>query len=143
MIKMNFVEVLKKKELTKLTEPVTDSLVDSLKIQKMKRTNMKFENVLEDRLEKIVDTLKKKGLEYTPNVGACYSRYHNFERAAEIGQTTREKALMGMALKHFVSILDIVEGKEVPVEVLDEKIGDMINYLILLEGMLRSNDDEL
>ena len=43
-----------------------------------------------------------------------------------------------MAQKHLVSVMDLVHGKlkSEPVMV-DEKIGDMINYLILLEAVLK------
>ena len=45
-------------------------------------------------------------------------------------------------LKHEVSVLDLVEWSEseptrITEELIDEKIGDNINYLILLEGMLK------
>ncbi|HSH25907.1 MAG TPA: hypothetical protein VLA13_10280 [Massilibacterium sp.] len=43
-----------------------------------------------------------------------------------------------MATKHLVSVIDMVESNEVhDPEYIDEKIGDMINYLILLEGILK------
>ena len=47
---------------------------------------------------------------------------------------------MGFMLKHIVSINDIIEqskeGKLPSREVIDEKIGDVINYFILLEACL-------
>ncbi|MBE9592101.1 MAG: hypothetical protein IMF19_01345, partial [Proteobacteria bacterium] len=44
-------------------------------------------------------------------------------------------------LKHIVSVFDLVqwadtEGDMLTEAVIDEKIGDTINYLILLEGLL-------
>ena len=47
-----------------------------------------------------------------------------------------------MFLKHFVSIQDIVEKIETKGEypegdILEEKIGDAINYLILLETLIK------
>jgi hypothetical protein len=43
-----------------------------------------------------------------------------------------------MATKHLVSVMDMVEsGDEYDPEYIYEKIGDMINYLILLEGLLK------
>jgi hypothetical protein len=60
--------------------------------------------------------------------------------AGLISGSTPEKALWGLAMKHLVSIVDIVDGLEagrVPAVALsDEKLGDMINYLILLEALL-------
>ena len=56
---------------------------------------------------------------------------------------SREKALIGMLAKHLVSVLDMVDsfGKEdLPTtSFIDEKIGDSINYLILLEAMLKED----
>ena len=92
-----------------------------------------FDNVCEDRLEKITNILMSKAKEYAQGT----NRYQNFDTAARVMGTTREKALLGMMMKHFVSILDIIEAPDnYHDEVVDEKIGDMINYLILLEGML-------
>jgi hypothetical protein len=66
--------------------------------------------------------------------------FHNFERAAAIQGVTREQALIGMATKHLVSILDMVDGsaqgKTYPKTVIDQKLGDMDVYLNILEGML-------
>jgi len=92
-----------------------------------------FDNVCEDRIEKIVNVLLSKAKEYAQGD----NRYHNFEVAARAINTTREKALLGMMLKHWASVLDIIENPQnFSKEIVDEKIGDMINYLILLEGML-------
>ena len=51
-----------------------------------------------------------------------------------------EKALLGMKTKHTVSILDIVDdldtGNLPSGELLCEKIGDELNYLILLKALI-------
>jgi len=96
-----------------------------------------FNEVLQQRLDKIQQILFVKGREYASNT----SRYHNFEVAARFTDTSKEKALVGMMLKHWVSVLDLVEiatlsPERLSIEQVDEKIGDSINYLILLEGML-------
>ena len=92
-----------------------------------------FKKVCEDRIAKIKLVLVAKAKEYARGG----NRYHNFDVAARVSGTTREKALMGIAMKHLVSILDIIDSpSEYSKDVVDEKIGDMINYLILLEGML-------
>jgi len=94
--------------------------------------NQEFEKVLETRIELIKSTLSRKAKEYSTD-----DRLYNFKRAAEIARTTTEKALFGMFLKHLVSVIDIVEGKrDFDGQILDEKIGDAINYLILLEAVL-------
>jgi len=90
-----------------------------------------FNEVLNARLKKIKEVLGSKAIEY-----ATDDRMHNFHVAARIANTTREKALFGMMLKHIVSVLDLIEGRNVTPGSINEKIGDTINYLILLEAML-------
>ena len=100
----------------------------------MKDQNMEqFDKVCNKRLEKIKSVLLAKGKEYAKGG----DRYHNFNTAARVLGTSREKALLGMMMKHYISILDIIDNPcDWSDEAIDEKIGDMINYLILLEGML-------
>ena len=54
--------------------------------------------------------------------------------------TTPENALIGMLAKHMVSILDMVDdipsGAYHGIQEWDEKIGDAVNYLLLLEGLI-------
>lgn len=92
-----------------------------------------FEAILESRLSSIKQVLGNKAKEY-----AIGDRLYNFKRAAEISRTTPQKALAGMFMKHLVSVLDLVEGSLPPTEyMVNEKIGDAINYLILLEAVLK------
>lgn len=75
-----------------------------------------------------------------------YSRHddklYNFKKAAEIrANITPETALVGMMMKHIVSVLDMVDDienyQEPPTErFLTEKITDSINYLVLLEALI-------
>lgn len=97
----------------------------------MKRED--FDLIVEKRIESITKILSKKAEEYASDD----DRFHNFKRAAAILETTQEKALAGMLVKHIVSVLDIINNPDkCSVAVFDEKIGDSINYLILLEGTL-------
>ncbi len=92
-----------------------------------------FEEVLQGRLSKIDKVLGTKADEYA----VLGNRMHNFDVAAIFGGITPESALWGMAMKHLVSVTDLVKfPKDATPEFVDEKIGDMINYLILLEGLL-------
>lgn len=103
-----------------------------------------FDKIIEKRCEAIKEILTHKALEYATDK----NRFHNFEMAAMKQDTTPEKALMGMKVKHDVSVDDLVEwAKNSPEKlnhcIINEKIGDSINYLILLEGLLKkrlSND---
>jgi len=92
-----------------------------------------FDAILENRLLKISGVLGQKAKEYA--LGG--DRLHNFKTAAALLQTTQAKALWGIAAKHLVSVADLVEGRLPPTEYfVNEKIGDLINYLILLEAVL-------
>lgn len=111
----------------------------------------KFGELLERRIKLMRETLEAKNKEY----GSGADRLHNFKRAADMLQTTPEEALIGMWTKHIISILDIVDKTTkqnkksglsfitnpeflgVSKEMIDEKIGDAINYLILLEALLK------
>jgi len=92
-----------------------------------------FNSILQKRLESIESTLGSKAKEY-----AIGDRLYNFKRAAEILRTTPQKALAGMFMKHLVSVMDLIEGSIAATEpMVNEKIGDAINYLILLEAILK------
>ena len=92
------------------------------------------EQILLPRLKEIESTLSLKADEYATDGSAFY----NFERSAEISRTEPKTELWGMAKKHLVSIIDMVESdKQHRHNYIEEKIGDMICYLILLEGLLK------
>lgn len=110
----------------------------------MNRT--KFNQIVDRRIELTRNVLQKKGAEYASNTNV----FENFEKAKHPARVdSREAALWGMAMKHFVSIGDMVQDTESNPRVvfhpnyIEEKIGDMINYLILLEGMLKENSEKL
>jgi hypothetical protein len=97
-----------------------------------------FEILLEERFNKIRTVLANKNKEYASGD----DKLHNFKRAGRMLGCTQEKALIGMWTKHIISILDIVDKWETceacpNVKQLDEKIGDAINYLILLEACFK------
>ena len=98
---------------------------------------MKFEDVVSLRIEKIKSVLCEKAKEYAKDG----DRFHNFNVAARMLGITPERALKGMMLKHEVSVNDLIEmagttPEKLDAKVINEKITDNINYLILLEGML-------
>ncbi len=100
-------------------------------------TEEQFDKLVANRLNAIRQTLIIKGKEYRRNNDPL----HNFNVAAQLGNTTREKALWGFALKHYVSFMDIlndIEKNNLPTEeLISEKIGDLINYLILCEASIK------
>ncbi len=95
--------------------------------------HIKFNSIVENRLNTCQEVLSNKDREYSSGS----DRHHNFKVAAAMSDTTPELALWGMWVKHLVSVRDLVEfpGDATP-ELLKEKIGDVINYALLLEGLL-------
>lgn len=92
---------------------------------------IEFDKIVNYRIAKIQEILQEKAKEYASEDD---DRLHNFNIAGRINNTTREKALWGMATKHFVSVMDMIDKEEIPSKyMIEEKIGDAINYLILLE----------
>lgn len=96
-------------------------------------TTPDFNKVVEDQLDRIRNVLVKKAAEY--NLDA--DRLSVFKHAAALSEETPEQALYGMMLKHIISVTDMVNSKQVYSEELwNEKITDICNYLILLQGLL-------
>ena len=94
-----------------------------------------FNSIVSDTLSKCQDTLCKKAKEY-----ATADRLHNFNIAAGLENTTPIGALAGMMAKHTVSVYDLIQRHEkdetIPMELWREKIGDHINYLLLLTAVI-------
>lgn len=110
-----------------------------------------FDKVVEKCIDIIRKSLKSKGKEYA--MGGK-DRLINFKRGGEMKKTTPEDALYGYWLKHLVSITDIIdkitkENKKIGLnfvydphldidwKVIEEKIKDNINYLIILKAILK------
>lgn len=90
-----------------------------------------FNKVLDQMIDHCRTVLGTKADEY-----ATEDRLHNFKRAAALKGETPRQALLGMMVKHTVSVYDLGMGADqVPAAVWDEKIGDHLNYLILLKAL--------
>jgi hypothetical protein len=104
-----------------------------------------FNDYLDIRLGLIAETLVKKQGEYADNQNV----FRNFEQAGRHLNCTRERALWGMMMKHYVSVEDMLQACEkgelwnLQENVIKEKLGDIINYFILLEIMLLENESQL
>lgn len=105
--------------------------------------NEAFSSVVDATIEKLIKAvLVNKGAEYTRGD----DRLSNFKRMAAALNSTPESALVGAWMKHIASILDMVDDIETyqdvrkdgvhPMSQWDEKIGDAINYLILLRALV-------
>lgn len=92
-----------------------------------------FDAIVERRLGLIKRTLITKGREYTLETG---DRLNNFRRQAEMQRTTMEKTAWGLVCKQIISVQDMIEsGAAFNRAVWDEKLGDIINYCILIEAI--------
>jgi hypothetical protein len=93
-----------------------------------------FEGIVKDRILMIENLLASKGKEYSTG-----DRFSNFKDAAGglSFHNRPEMVAWEFATKHFQSIKDIISGK-IPYDQarIQEKIGDAIIYLILIEGMM-------
>ena len=109
-------------------------------LKKTKMNKEDFNKIVERRVELINSVLNSKGKEY----GADKDAFHNFNSGVGIGfSDSREKLAWEYMTKHLQSIKDLIDsvskGNLPKEEVLEEKIGDAINYLILIEGMIKEN----
>lgn len=100
-------------------------------------TNKEFEGVFNRRVETLRKVLIQKAKEYARGG----DRLSNFKKAAGAQGCTPEQALLGMWMKHVISIVDLVkdleEGKTAEYELWDEKITDAMNYLVLLDALIQ------
>lgn len=96
-------------------------------------TATEFERIFEEQVERSRIVLVNKASEY-----ATEDRLHNFRVAAALEGKTPEQALAGMMAKHTVSVYDMAEsGLAYPIDLWQEKITDHINYLFLLNAIVR------
>lgn len=104
----------------------------------MKVSEEVFQVLLNDRLEKIKNTLAIKAKEYVRDE----DRLHNFNVGANVTGQSREEILHGFLLKHLISYFDMIndikKGNYPSDSYLQEKIGDIINYFILFEISTRA-----
>lgn len=101
----------------------------------------RFEQIVDERLAECKNVLCKKAAEY-----ATDDRLHNFKVAAKLQNCTPITALAGMMAKHTVSVYDLIrqveQGFSVSPEMWAEKIGDSINYLLLLTALVEERDSD-
>lgn len=99
----------------------------------------RYNKIINDRLVKCTQLLCAKSDEY-----ATDDKLHNFKVAATLQGCTPITALAGMMCKHTVSVYDLIrdneEGKKIPKELWEEKIGDSINYLLLLTALIEEQE---
>lgn len=96
---------------------------------------LEFNEIIDKTLNNCTDVLCGKAKEYASDT----DRLHNFKVAAALQGLTPVQALHGMMSKHIVSIADMcMSGEKYSAEMWDEKIGDNINYLLLLRALIKN-----
>jgi len=102
----------------------------------MNQTN--FKKLLKARFKKIEDTFTVKQKEYANDVDV----FENIKNGVGLSvfTTEPEQVAWNYAAKHLESIISMLEklpGEEPSEQLINEKIGDAINYLIIIEGLLK------
>lgn len=99
-------------------------------------TQEKFNAFAKNFVKQTTSVLYAKGKSYALNRD---DRLEHFKRAAEYLSTTPKEACLAQLTKHLISIRDMVcanDGTVFSPEQWDEKIGDAINYLVLLRALV-------
>jgi hypothetical protein len=92
-----------------------------------------FNDIINHQIELSTSVLIKKAGEYATGD----DRLYNFKQAAHLQGITMRQALGGMMAKHVVSVYDIINSPTIPSEeYIEEKLGDNLNYLLLLKAVL-------
>lgn len=101
------------------------------------RLQATYTKSIEDTIQRCRNTLLAKNKEYAPE----FDPLANFKKGAKMSGLTPEQVLFMYCAKHLVSVRDIVFG-EVPSnkEVIREKTGDIINYMMLLNALQDEKD---
>ena len=96
-----------------------------------------FERLFKEQNQRSENILCGKAKEYAMDD----ERLHNFKIAAALQGLTPIQALAGMMAKHTISIYDMCwSEEEYPIELWAEKITDHINYLHLLNALVREKE---
>ena len=110
--------------------------------RRINMNNVVFNAIVANRCAEINNILGRKAEEY-----ARGDRLSNFKKAARLFNCTPEKALRGFVGKHIIALIDYIDDIDKGVvqtqDMWDEKIGDIINYMILLEALVTERIDNL
>lgn len=99
----------------------------------VKITEQEFERLFEERIEKCKNVLAVKAEEYSSDE----DKMRNFNVAGRMLGVPPYKIAFYYMMKHFESVYEIViEDKKVSRDVWDEKVGDLLNYIFLIDAMV-------
>lgn len=93
-----------------------------------------------DKMVDVIFTRCRKVLCSKSGYGTNEDQLSNFKRAGQLKREKAVSALKGMSNKHTIALADMVydyehSGRKPDSSDLEEKIGDEINYLLLLRGL--------
>lgn len=100
-------------------------------------TATEFSDLLNDRIDRMKAVLDAKADEYAKE----HDRLHNFKQGAAAQGRTPAQTCLSYMTKHWCSVVDLVDDDaegfhDRVLKRLDEKIGDLVNYVVLLEAVL-------
>jgi hypothetical protein len=121
---------------TKFFKKVMKSLKDKGKLTFQSDLELEFDTEVQSTLQKIQQLLLVKGKEYRRNSDP----FHNFNIGSQISGEIPEKVLQGFLLKHLVSyqdmLNDIEQGKLPKIELVEEKLLDIIVYMVIQKAQI-------
>jgi len=92
----------------------------------------RFNEIVEDTLKRCKDVLGVKQDEYN----LTEDRFDTFKMGAGLTGWKEDQVLLGFVTKHLISIISMINSdQQFTKDRVDEKIGDAINYLLLLRGL--------
>ena len=91
-------------------------------------------NIIKQRHQACLSTLDYKSTIYSSQ----NDRLSNFKDVASMNQTTPQNALWSMVSKHIIAVRDMILSGSIPTEKwIEEYLGDIHNYMFLLEAIWR------
>lgn len=99
--------------------------------------------VVKPRLDTCIDLLAgEKDIEYSRN----NDKFYNFKRVGQIRNISTIAALDGMFNKHLISVIDMIDDAKAGIlpsqKLINDKVTDTINYLLLFEGITNEEKAE-
>lgn len=99
-------------------------------------TRQEFQAVLEESFTIMRSTLEIKRDEYATTEDVL----RNFKESSRLAKKPAEQCLMGFVLKQFVSLNDLIDANRNEKTLMEEKIKDILNYMILLRAILKDKE---
>ena len=100
-------------------------------------SDAEMDDLIAQRINAIKTTLLVKAKEYARNG----DRLHNFNKGSKLYDKPREQVIYDFMQKHLISFDDMMKdlngGDIKSIFMWEEKLGDIINYLVLLEASLK------